>query len=236
MELDFIIPAVFVGVSILASFFGIGHANRSIRREREKARAAAAELGLEYRDGEEVLKAGYEEAGQGAMYDRLKRAPSFIARLLSGLAPWRMEGSVEGTRVAVYRETRSSGKSSTTYTVLRAYYGEPLSYELRVAREGVFAKLGKALFGLADVEVGEPEFDASFRIKAGDPLQARLLLGGEEQKRALLEALERCPGFRAEGAFVHSERLGVRLDPVELRSVLSALCRAARALGGRPSR
>lgn len=38
--------------------------------------------------------------------------------------------------------------------MLRAYLGHDLGHDLSVLREGAFFKLGKALFGLQDVELG----------------------------------------------------------------------------------
>ena len=63
---------------------------------------------------------------------------------------------------------RGSGKSRTTYTVVRADYPTPLPFELHIADQGTFIRLGKSLFGLRDVEVGDEAFDRAVRVKTGD--------------------------------------------------------------------
>jgi len=229
--MEYLVPAVFVLCSILFGVGGLYFGVRRTKRQRERAERAALELGLDFSSGEEAILAAYGGKEGDPSLKLWEKQPAFLKKLFSALGPWRLVGKRDGIDVAVYEETRSSGKSSTTYTVVRAYYPEPLPFELRVAKEGFFAKVGKSLFGLQDVEIGDPEFDTEFRVKTGDPLQAKLRLDRPETKRAFLEALRAYPAFRAERAFVHYERVGIHTDAEELRPVLGLLVPAARALG-----
>lgn len=230
-SLELLVPALFVLSSILFGLGALYWGVKRTRRDRERVRQAALGLGLEYRDGEDAMRAAYEGPGKEAQFAMYERQPSFLRKLFAALGPWRLTGERDGLRIEIYEETRSSGKNSTTYTVARVHYPRPLPYELRAAKEGFFTKIGKALFGLQDVEVGDPEFDREFRVKAGDPLAARLLLGRAEIQRPLLEALRRYPAFRVESAFVHFEKVGIRTGTEELRAILEALLAAARAIG-----
>jgi hypothetical protein len=68
----------------------------------------------------------------------------------------------------------STGKVTVVYTRMRAPYVNPDGFRFRVYRHGVFSDLGK-LFGMQDVEVGQPEFDRDFIIKGNDEGKLRQL-------------------------------------------------------------
>ena len=63
--------------------------------------------------------------------------------------------------------TVSTGKTSTTYTRMRAPYLNKDGFQFRIYRKGIFSNIGK-LLGLQDIEVGYPEFDDQFIIKGND--------------------------------------------------------------------
>lgn len=69
--------------------------------------------------------------------------------------------------------TVSSGKSSTTYTRFRTPFVNRDGFYFRINRAGFFTPLGK-LFGMQDLEVGDPFFDEQFVLQSNDPLK----LGG----------------------------------------------------------
>jgi hypothetical protein len=70
--------------------------------------------------------------------------------------------------------TVSNGKTSTTYTRLRAPYVNKDNFRFTIYRAGFFTELGK-LLGMQDVEVGYPEFDEAFVIKGNDEMKLRAL-------------------------------------------------------------
>jgi len=63
--------------------------------------------------------------------------------------------------------TVSTGKSSITFTRMRAPYVNPDGFRFTIYRKGVFSNIGKWL-GMQDVTVGYPEFDEAFIIKGND--------------------------------------------------------------------
>ncbi len=72
--------------------------------------------------------------------------------------------------------TVSTGKSSTTYTRIRAPFVNPDGLRLNLYRESVFSWVGKKL-GLQDIKIGDTFFDQQFVIQ-GQP---------EEMVKRLLE-------------------------------------------------
>jgi hypothetical protein len=70
--------------------------------------------------------------------------------------------------------TVSNGKTSTTYTRLRAPYVNKDDFRFTIYRKGFFSELGK-LLGMQDVEVGYPEFDEAFIIKGNDERKLQAL-------------------------------------------------------------
>ena len=71
--------------------------------------------------------------------------------------------------------TVSTGKSSTTYTRLRAPYVNRDGFRFQVYRAGIFSALGVYLV-MQDISIGDPEFDRQFIVKSGDPAQVKRLL------------------------------------------------------------
>ncbi len=63
--------------------------------------------------------------------------------------------------------TVSSGKSSTTYTRLRAPYVNKDGLRFKIYRSGIFSEIG-AFLGMQDIEVGFEDFDRDFVIKGND--------------------------------------------------------------------
>lgn len=82
--------------------------------------------------------------------------------------------------------TVSTGKSSVTYTRMRAPYVNNDGFRFRIYRKGLFSAIGK-LLGMQDLEAGYPEFDEEFIIQSNDPMRVRTLFG-HEKIRALLQA------------------------------------------------
>lgn len=83
--------------------------------------------------------------------------------------------------------TVSSGNnSSTTYTRMRAPYVNADGFRFQVYREGLFSGLGR-LFGMQDVQVGQPEFDRDFVIKGNSESKLRALFAN-----ARIRELIRC--------------------------------------------
>lgn len=75
--------------------------------------------------------------------------------------------------------TVSTGKSSTTYTRMRAPYVNKDGFKFKIYREGIFSELGK-IMGMEDIEIGYPEFDSNFILKGNDKDKVRTLFTDTE--------------------------------------------------------
>lgn len=74
--------------------------------------------------------------------------------------------------------TVSTGKSSITYTRIRAPYVNPDGFKFTIYRKGLFSDIGKWL-GMQDVAVGYPRFDEDFIIKGNSEQKLRQLFANE---------------------------------------------------------
>jgi len=82
--------------------------------------------------------------------------------------------------------TVSTGQTHITYTRMRAPYVNPEGFRFTIYRESMFSGLGR-WFGMQDIEIGDPEFDAAFVIKGTD--EARVCqLFAEPELRALVHS------------------------------------------------
>ena len=80
--------------------------------------------------------------------------------------------------------TVSTGKSSQTYTRLRAPYFNPEGFRFEIYRATLFSGLGKGL-GMQDIDVGHPRFDEDFVIKGNAPGRVRRLFDNERIRRLI---------------------------------------------------
>ena len=83
-------------------------------------------------------------------------------------------------------DTLSSGdgKTSQTYTRLRAPFFNPDGFRFDIYRAGLLSGLGKAM-GLQDIEVGHPRFDRDFVIKGNAPRRLRRLFDNGRIRRLI---------------------------------------------------
>lgn len=125
---DLIAPLVFVASSILIGLGTLVSSRHLATRDKARLRAAAAELGLEFHDSADNVEVppGMQGAEARELFGKL---PSALRGFLATMAPWRITGLYEGIEVAIYPERRSTGRSQATYTIMRAYYREPLPYK-----------------------------------------------------------------------------------------------------------
>jgi len=80
----------------------------------------------------------------------------------------------------------STGKSTITYTRMRAPYVNRDGFRFKIYRRGIFSGLGRR-FGVQDIDVGDPEFDQDYVVQGSDPEQVRRLLANPAI-RALIQA------------------------------------------------
>ncbi len=80
----------------------------------------------------------------------------------------------------------STGKSTITYTRLRAPFVNPERFRFVVYRASVFTSIGKRL-GMQDVTTGNDAFDDAFVVKSNDEAKVRWLLADERLRRMIAE-------------------------------------------------
>ena len=75
--------------------------------------------------------------------------------------------------------TISNGKTSTTYTRMRAPFVDSEGFRFTVYRKGIFSEIGK-WFGMQDIEIGDANFDQDFILKSNREPKLRELLGSSK--------------------------------------------------------
>ena len=89
--------------------------------------------------------------------------------------------------------TVSTGKSTITYTRMRAPFINTKKFNFKIYKRGIASNIGKAL-GMQDIEIGYDYFDNDFIIKGNDEILLRRLFQNhkfrnliEKQSRIVLE-------------------------------------------------
>ena len=80
--------------------------------------------------------------------------------------------------------------TATTYTRMCAPFMNKDGLYFNISREGFFSSIGK-LFGMQDIEIGDPFFDDQFVIKGNSPEKIKLLLADDR----IRELCQRLPGI-----------------------------------------
>lgn len=91
----------------------------------------------------------------------------------------RVEAHVDNWIVVLDTYTVSSGKSSTTYTRMRAPFVNVDNFYFKIYRTGIFSGMGKML-GMEDINVGYEEFDEDFIIKSNSEEKVKQLFSNEK--------------------------------------------------------
>jgi hypothetical protein len=208
--------------------------SRQSRKLRQSVRQLAAELGFEMLEGMAAVDRTIPPEQRQEALDAREKIPPALRGLVNRAAKGAMclVGTSEGVPVLVYPDTRGSGRSSTTYTVVRAEYPAPLPVDLRIGSEGALTRLGKAVFSLRDVELGDPEFDRAVRVKSDDEAGARAVVGKPGARDAILGLLALSTSSYATKTYAQWEQQGRYFDPTKTRERLAAVVAVARSLGG----
>lgn len=98
----------------------------------------------------------------------------------------RVEAHVDNWIVVLDTYTVSTGKSSITYTRMRAPFINRDGFYFKIYRSGLFTELGK-LLGMEDINIGYEEFDEDFVIKSNYADKVTRLLSSQKL-RSLIEA------------------------------------------------
>ena len=163
----------------------------------------------------------------------------------------KVQAHVKPWTITLDTYTVSTGKSSVTYTRMRAPYINPEGFRFTIYRKSLFSDLGKFL-GMQDIEVGDPEFDEAFIIKGNDESKVRDLFSNSKirqmiqaQPRIRLEVKDSegwfGPKFPEDVDELHFQVVGVIKDVERLKAlfdlfatVLDQLCRIGSAYKQEP--
>ncbi|MBE2215272.1 MAG: hypothetical protein IAE82_15475 [Opitutaceae bacterium] len=149
-----------------------------------------------------------------------------------------LEGQSRGRPMRIYTYTTGSGKSRTTWCAISLTTRIPAGFSLKVSGENLFTKAGR-VFGIDDVETGDPSFDEKFYVKSKQASYIRAALIPEVRMR-LLDALAKHRSFgtfTAEGGevkyaemgtFANAKILGRFPDMLEIAGDLAEIAEAYR--------
>lgn len=98
----------------------------------------------------------------------------------------KVEAKVGQWTVTLDSYTVSTGKTSMTFTRLRAPYVNADGFRFKIYHKSIFTGLGK-LFGMQDVEIGDPVFDEAFVIQGTDEAKLRQLFAQAEIRQLIAE-------------------------------------------------
>ena len=226
--------AFIVGWMLLILFVG----SALVRRQRRKAdagiRQLAASLGFSILENMEAVDRSIVPGMRRAALEAREKLPPYFRKLAERPAKGFLcaAGTADGVEVTIFLEASGSGKSNTRYTVVRADYPKPLPFEMRIGSEGAFTRLGKALFELRDLEIGDAEFDRAVRVKTADEAGARAAVGKPGVRDAVLGLLALSTSAFATNAYAQWVEQGCRFDPAKTRERVAAVVAVARTLGG----
>lgn len=130
--------------------------------------------------------------------------------------------------------TVSTGKSSTTYTRMRAPFINKDGLYFKVYRESLFSGVGR-YFGMQDIKIGDPGFDDPFVVKGNNTAKIRQMLDDPNLQKLIADQSQISFEIRDdEGWFgtdfpqgvdeLYFQRLGVMKDVVELKALFQLFC------------
>ncbi|KAB3526332.1 DUF3137 domain-containing protein [Alkaliphilus serpentinus] len=140
--------------------------------------------------------------------------------------PSMVQVAFRGWNITLDTYTVSHGKSSTTYTRIRAPFVSTQGFHFKIYKKGLFSDLGKML-GMQDIITGNEDFDENYIIKGNNEelvkglfssVEIRTLI--EEQPKMTLEIKDSEGFFKKtpEGVdLLHFQEVGVIKDIERLK-------------------
>jgi hypothetical protein len=96
----------------------------------------------------------------------------------------RVDANVGQWVVTLDTFTVSTGKSTITFSRMRAPFVNRDGFRFTITRAGIFNPIARVL-GFQDVEVGDPDFDKAFVVKTNDQPRVRTLLADPDLRAKL---------------------------------------------------
>lgn len=123
-----------------------------------------------------------------------------------------MSGRVRGHTTAISTFSRGSGNSRKTYTKYLLTYKTRIPVDFKMVKQGLRHSVGK-VFGLQDIEIGNPAFDDLILLQANRPADAIRFLTPGMQKTVRSMAVS-YPDFVITNSSIEINRRGTDSDPV----------------------
>lgn len=101
----------------------------------------------------------------------------------------RVEARVDNWIVVLDTYTVSTGKSSITFTRMRAPFINLDNFYFKIYRAGIFSGIGKIL-GMEDINIGYEEFDEDFVIKSNNKEKVKQLFSNKSIRCLIQEQPE----------------------------------------------
>ncbi|WP_099191980.1 DUF3137 domain-containing protein [Tepidibacter mesophilus] len=79
----------------------------------------------------------------------------------------KVEFNINNWNITLDTYAVSNGKTSTTYTRIRAPFVNENNFKFKIYRAGIFSEIGKC-FGIQDINIGYKDFDEEFIIKGNE--------------------------------------------------------------------
>jgi len=98
----------------------------------------------------------------------------------------RVEAHIDNWVVVLDTYTVSTGKTSVTYTRMRAPFVNLNNFYFKIYRTGIFSGLGKML-GMEDINIGYEEFDEDFVIKSNSEEMVKQLFSNKSIRGLIQE-------------------------------------------------
>ncbi|MBT5016591.1 hypothetical protein HN748_06345 [Candidatus Peregrinibacteria bacterium] len=171
------------------------------KRQKEKFKQAAMQLGLQYNEG--------------------------IKMPLLGVSDWNITGEYEGSQVFFETIRQGSGKSKRTYTRFRAYFAQPFNSDLHISREGLGSKLMQKIKG-KDIQTGNPDFDGKFLLKASPEANMIPVLSRPDLQQALIKFFDDFKGSHIQDDAVVFTARGTVHNIDRLRTILGEMTRLSK--------
>jgi hypothetical protein len=132
MAWDQILPLGIFLIILIVLMLIIRRRNAADSRRPDLARVLCTELGLDFMRGLEARRLNQEDVPMELT--GLDRLPPSLKQSLLEDSSWRIEGTYQGVRVAIYDDIRPTGDRFQTFFVIRGYFATPLSDPFRIEK------------------------------------------------------------------------------------------------------
>ena len=209
----------------------------------EQWRNLAAELGLEYKEGEEGLRELFERMNRLQMasfsneeIDRLEQVleSPLLMSLMGHLFPGAIVGHHRDYEILIRRTVNKRGGRSYPAVHIALFHPTPLDIPFSVKSQGFLNGLVERLFHKRFIQLNDPQLDPLVIIQGEDPHQIQLWLTANRVRQALLNLYSNSNRFELnhQGIMWHSAD-GNTLDAHTAHLVLDQLVNTADALNNK---